>query len=68
MDKNIFRSFFKEREIDLERNTSGFVLLQAFELLINFQSFRAEAPIFEHRFSKINPLATCKEICGSQRQ
>jgi len=30
IDRNIFKSFFKERKIDVEPNTSGFVFFQAF--------------------------------------
>jgi len=30
VDKNIFRSFFRERKVNLERNTSGFVFFQTF--------------------------------------
>jgi len=36
MDKNIFKSFFKERKIDVDPNTSGFVFFQAFLITYEF--------------------------------
>jgi len=58
VDKNVFRSFSEKEKVDLERNTSGFVFFQA---SLNYTFVNIGLP-------KFNPLATCKEMCGNQRQ
>jgi len=46
MDKNIFSSFFRERKMDVELNTSGFVIFQAILNYLQIFKFSGHRHLF----------------------